>query len=74
MGLTRCCCCVDLLKGVRILGIVQIVFICVSIAITIGLIVSGIAIGRISLYEFSGLTSGRDSLYGLFGVGPGINF
>jgi hypothetical protein len=58
MGLTKCCCCVDLLKGVKILGIVLIVLTCLSIAITIGSIIG----------------TGSGSLYGLFGVGPGLYF
>jgi len=74
MGLTRCCCCVDLLKGVKILGIVQIVLICVSVTIIISLIISDTIGGGGSLYEHLVFPSGTQSLYGLFGVGPGINF
>ena len=55
MGLTKCCCCVDLLKGVKILGIVLIVMECLSFAIAIG----------------SYVTKGTGSLYGLFGIVPG---
>jgi hypothetical protein len=40
MALKKCCCCVDLLNGVRILGIVLLVLTCLSIICTIGSIAS----------------------------------
>ncbi len=58
MAIKRCCCCVDLLKGVKILGIVLIILSCLSIAITTGLII----------------TTGNGSFLGQLGVAPGLNF
>ncbi len=56
MALTKCCCCVDLLKGVKILGIVLSVLTCISIVITITSIV----------------LSGFGNLIGLCGYGPAL--
>ena len=58
MGLTKCCCCVDLLKGVKILGIVLIVMTGLSIIVTI----------------VSVLATGAGSLIGLIATVPGLNF
>ena len=53
MALTKCCCCVDLLKGVKILGIVSLVL---TILSAIASIVSVVM-------------NGTGSHFGLFGFG-----
>ncbi len=58
MGLTKCCCCVDLLKGVKILGIVQTVLVCLFILI-------------IFIAKF---VAGYGLLYELIALIPGLNF
>jgi hypothetical protein len=55
MGLTKCCCCVDLLKGVKILGIVLTIGACIGIIATI---VSSIQGEPDSLYELIVLIPG----------------
>ncbi len=58
MGLTKCCCCVDLLKGVKILGIILTIGACIGIIATM-----------VSLFR-----KGPESLYNLIGLIPGLNF
>ncbi len=58
MGLTKCCCCVDLLKGVKILGIVLTIVACIGIIATI----------------VSSSKEGPNSLYELIALIPGFNF
>ncbi len=54
MGLTKCCCCIDLLKGVKILGIVLTVLNCLSIIGSIAKFFAGYGL----LYELIALIPG----------------
>ncbi len=56
MALTKCCCCVDLLKGVKILGIV------LSVLTFLPIIITAISI----------ILTGSGSIIGLCGYGPAL--